>query len=205
MDGRIIIEVTSQEGQKNREYLRGVRCGLSWSSPSSPAYYCLLGQLVKSNVTGKFPLLLLKEGQEHLPGALFQKLADDMGTFYCREIYIDPSERFRSYIIMFDQFRERERNLQGLRLRPAPFFQSFSHGVFIIKEWIKDEALEISKESIVYNQLKIISVENLKENPEESFYAINGMRFVVGAFETSACSPPSRRVPPGPVSMRAWT
>jgi hypothetical protein len=205
MDGRIIIDVTSEEGQKNRYYLRGARCGLSWPSASSPAYYCLLGQSVIGNVTGKYPLLLLKEGHEQLPGTLFQKMADDMGTFYCREIYVDPSDKFRSYTVMFNQFRHRERNLQGLHLRPAPFFQSFSHGVFIIKEWIKDEALEISKESIVYNQLKTISAENLRENPEESFYAINGMRFVVGAFETSACSPPSRRVPPRPVSLEAWT
>lgn len=205
MNGQVVIEVTSEGGQKNRKCLRGIRCGLSWPFPGSPSYYCLLGQLMESNVTGKFPLLLLKEGHEQLPGTLLQKLANDIGTFYCKEIYIDPSERFRSYIVMFDQFRERERNLQGLHLRPAPFFQSFSHGVFIIKEWIKDEALEISKESIVYNQLKTISVENLKENPEESFYAINGMRFVVGAFETSACSPPSRRVPPGPISIGAWT
>lgn len=62
-----------------------------------------------------------------------------------------------------------------------------------------------TKESIVYKQLKTISVENLKENPEETFYAINGMRFVVEAFETSVCTPPSRRLPIEPIPLGTWT
>ena len=51
--------------------------------------------------------------------------------------------------------------------------------------------------------LKTISVENLKEKPEETFYAINGMRFVIEAFENSVCSLPSQRIPIEPIPSRA--
>ncbi len=52
---------------------------------------------------------------------------------------------------------------------------------------------------LLMRTLRFSSVVNLKENPEETFYATNGMRFVVGAFEISACSPPSRRAPSEPM------
>ena len=46
-------------------------------------------------------------------------------------------------------------------------------------------------------------MEDLKENLEETFYAINGMRFVIEAFENSVCSLPSQRIPIEPIPSRA--
>ena len=203
--GGIIIETHADGGQVKTDHLRGVRCGLSWPAAASPGYYCLVGQYSKSNPIGKYPLLLLREGQDQLVNSLFRKMFDDLGVFCGEEIYSDLSENFRSYMIAFGLYRRNERESQHLTLKFAPFYQSFVHGVSLIKEWKNEDALIIPKDTIVHNQLREMQVDDLKSNPEESFCAINGLRFVIGAFETSLISPPGRREVSPPVSPGAWT
>jgi len=203
--GGILIEITPEEGQPIRENYRGVRCGLSWPTPVSPGYYCLVGQISTSNSMGKYTLRLLKEDQDQILGLLFQKMGDDLGIFSGPEIYSDLSERFRSYMIAFAHYLKSERGSQAIRLKFAPFYQSFIHGVSLIKEWMKDEGLVIPKDTTVYTQLREIKTEDLKGNPEDVFYAINGLRYVVGAFETSLSSPTIRKPVPTKVLPGAWT
>ena len=203
--GDIIIEITADDGQVRPEYLRGVRCGLSWPTAVSPGYYCLVGQLFERNPAGKYLLMLLREGQEQLVNSLFQKMADDLGKFYGEEIYSDLSENFRSYMIAFNQYASDRDGSQDLCLLPVPFHQSFVHGVSLIKEWKKDDALFIPEGTIVHNQLREMKIEDLKSNPQEVFYAINGLRYVMGAFETFPISPPERREASPPDNFEAWT
>ena len=203
--GGILIEITPEQGQPIREYYRGMRCGLSWPTPVSPGYFCLVGQMSSSNSTGRFPLRLLKEGQDQTLGPLFQKMGDALGIFSGREVYSDLSERFRSYVTAIALYLRNERGAQGIRLKPAPFYQSFTHGVSLIKEWIKDEGLAIPKDTTVYTQLREIKTEDLKGNPEDVFFAINGLRYVIGAFETSLSSPSIRRPVPTEILPGAWT
>lgn len=156
----------------------------------------------------RFPLRFLREGQEEMPTKLFQTLFDEMGTFHYWEIFSDLSEKNRTYISAFDQERRSNRNLQNIRLNLAPFYQNFSHGVLLIKEWMKGEVLHIPRDTIVYNQLTTITAENSQADPERIFFAVNALRFVVGAFETSLAFPSpssnsgssSKPLPPG-----AWT
>ena len=53
----------------------------------------------------------------------------------------------------------------------------------MINEWMRMKALEIPENSLVYSQLKNVVVPNLEESPEKRFYAINGLRFVIAAFQ----------------------
>ncbi len=203
--GGLLIEISPEEGQPIREHYRGIRCGLSWPTPVSPGYYCLVGQYSKSDSFGKYPLRLLKEGQDQILRQLFQKMGDDLGIFYGREIYSDLSERFRSYVIAFAHYLKNERGSQGIRLKSAPFYQSFTHGVSLIKEWVKDKGLKIPQESTIYTQLREIKSDDLKGNPEDIFHAINGLRYVIGAFETSLPSPSIRRPVQTGILPGAWT
>jgi hypothetical protein len=205
---RIVIEITSDDGQTKEEYFRGVRCGLSYPSATSQGYFVLVGQYDKRNTTGKFPLRLLKEGQGETPGKLFQKLFDETGAFHCWEIFLDLSEKNFSYIYAFEQERGANRNLQDITLELAPYFQNFPHGVSLIKEWIADEALHIPRDTIVHSQLTAITAENMQADPERTFFAVNALRLVMGAFETSLSfpSPSSNRGPfPKPIPPEAWT
>jgi hypothetical protein len=203
----IWIEVAQEEGKTTREHFRGVRCGLAWPTAISPGFFCLVGQFSKSLPNGRYPLRLLKEGQGHVLNILFQNLFDDLGQFGAYEIFGDLTSKFQSYILDFNQHYT-SRRLQEVKLTPAPFYQSFSHGIYVIRSWIKDEALHIPTGTITRDQLKIIKEEDLKGDVEDRFFGINALRFVVSAYEVSPVypSPQVRRtistrvLPPG-----AWT
>ena len=207
-DGRIIIEIINEEGKAKRHFFRGVRCGLSWPSVTSPAYYCLVGQLSDGLASGKYPLRFLKEGESLSIGDLLQNHFDEMGIYSCWEVFSEVPrsivEDNRSYIAAFASIK-RERNLQTIKLLPAPFYQNYLHGVSLIKEWVQGEALYIPKETILHEQLRTIKVDSLQQNPENSFYAINALRYVVGAFETSVSTPSQGRKPSIPVAVEAWS
>ena len=201
------IEITQEDGKAAREHMRGVRCGLVWPTAASPGFYCLVGQLSKGLPNGRYPLRLLKEGHEHVLNVLFQNLFDDLGQFGAYEIFTDLSPRYQTYILDFNHHYT-SRRLQEVKLTPAPFYQSFSHGIYVIRSWIKDEALNIPIGTITREQLKMIKEEDLKGDVEGQFFGINALRFVVSAYEVSPVypSPPVRRtvstkvLPPG-----AWT
>jgi hypothetical protein len=201
------IEMTQEDGKTIREHFRGVRCGLAWPTAISPGFYCLVGQLSKSLPNGRYPLCLLKEGNEHILNVLFQNLFDDLGQFNAFEIFSDLSFKFQNYLLDFNQ-HYMSRKLQDVKLASAPFYQSFPHGVYVVRSWIKDEALHLPTDTIIREQLKMIKEEDLREGVEGQFYAINALRYVVSAYETSLVYPssPARRsvsskaLPPG-----AWT
>ena len=203
----IWIEVPQEDGELTKEHFRGVRCGLTWPTTATPGFYCLVGQFSRSLPNGRYPLRILKEGHEHVLNVLFRNLFDDLGQFGAYEIFGDLTSKYQSYILDFNQHYV-SRKLQDVKLTPAPFYQSFSHGVYVIRSWIKDEALHIPSGTISRDQLKMIKEEDLKGDVEDRFFGINALRFVVSAYEVSPVypSPPARRttsskvLPPG-----AWT
>jgi len=79
------------------------------------------------------------------------------------------------------------------------------YGVSLIKQWKKEGALVIPEGTILHNQLREMKSEDLKSNPEDSFCAINGLRYVIGAFETYPIYSSERREPSPPADFEAWT
>ena len=198
------IEITKENGQVEREQARGARAGLSWPSPGSPGFYVILGQLYKTLPNGKHPLRILKEGSNHIVNSLFQELVDNIAEFNGYEIFSDVSFRYQNYVQDFWRFHQ-DRRLQDIKLLSAPFFQSFGHGVYLIKEWIGDQALYIPEGSVAKEQLKRLEEHHLKENPEEEFFAVNALRFGLAAFTVSDWSPAKRTTSSKPLPRGAWT
>ncbi len=93
VSGSIIVEITSDDGQTKEEYFRGVRCGLAWPTAVSPGYFVLIGQYTKSNITGRFPLRFLREGQGETPAKLFQKLFNETGARRITAMFRPSSKR----------------------------------------------------------------------------------------------------------------
>jgi hypothetical protein len=110
-----------------------------------------------------------------------------LGAFNTEEIYTDTSIKCKGYVLDFTTFKKEKRPNQRIFLRSAPFYEDFSHGVFTIKGLVKKDRLIIPN-SIVYEQLKNIATKDLKENPEEKFFAVNALRFVIGSFEVFSCA-----------------
>ena len=199
------IEITKDNGQIEREHLRGARGGLSWPSSSSPGFYIILGQLSKTLPNGRRPLRFLKEGSHHIVSNLFQEMLNAMGEFQAYEIFSDVSFKYQNYILDFHHFY-RTRKLQRIKLLPAPYFQSFGHRIYVTKKWVQDGALEIGEAATLREQLRTIKEDDLKQNAQELFGGVNALGYVVAAFDVSDYSPSARRtVPSEPPPWGAWT
>jgi hypothetical protein len=182
--GFVTVEIINGDDDKGKVFsFRDPRCGLHWPSAGSPGFYVLIAESIKENITGGCSLQLLREGEDQIPSKLYEKMANDMGAFSVKDIYTDTSEQFKGYVLDFIKFKREERPRQPIYLRLAPFYQDFSHGVFTIREWVKKDALVIPKESVIYDQLKNITSQDLRGNPEEKFFAVDALRFAVGAFK----------------------
>ena len=203
--GGFWIEIAKDNGQVERKHLRGARAGLSWPSAGSPGFYVILGQLSQPLPNGRRPLLLVKEGSHHIVSNLFQEMLDSMGEFQAYEIFSDVSSKYQNYVLDFYHFHN-TRRLQKIRLLPAPFFQSFSHRIYVTKKWVQEEALYIGETAVTREQLRSIREEDLKQNAEEVFGGINALGYVVAAFDVSDYSPPAKRkIFPKDIPMGAWT
>jgi hypothetical protein len=215
IEGMTTLEIVDGE-KKEEKHINGVRCGLSWPNPVNPGgYFCLIGQEDKRVPTGERGLIFISEFEAQSIAALLQEMFDQLGTYGCFEIYAEilasewserPIEGIQSYLVAFDDYQT-SRKAQRVELLQAPFCKSFIHGVDIIKRWTTYiSALGIPRETIIRKQLSQINDEALKKSPENVFFAINALRYVLGAFEVSPIIP-KVGVETGsvPVPSGAWT
>ena len=125
----------------------------------------------------------------------------------CFEIFTEVSPRFETYIRALDLYCRSKRDLQDVKLCQAPYGESFLHGNDLITKWLKViKGLTIPKGFCIHSQLREIREDDLKGEPQNRFFAINGLRYVLGAFETSSIPESTQnRVPEKGVSPGAWT
>jgi hypothetical protein len=191
LNNLLVLEIKDDDGKTQEKTFLGVRCGLSWPISANPGgYYCLVAQEAKRLITGECPLLVIKEFQGLTMEALFRRMFDEMGMFGCFEIFTVVSKKFESYLLALDSYRRSTRDLQDIKILPAPFgdmtLQSFLHGNDMIAKWLKViKGLTIPKESGIRSQLREIREDDLKGEPHEKFFAVNALRYVLGAFQTS--------------------
>jgi hypothetical protein len=128
------------------------------------------------------PLLLLCERQvdDLSLETLFRQLGDDCTVTCCQDIYGQTEESFAEYTDAFYEY-ERAKSMYGT-LCPAHFPDNFDLGVSLIRDHSDKRLLELPKESILVEQLGQIRREDLKDNPDKRFYAINALRHAVAAF-----------------------
>jgi hypothetical protein len=169
-----------------------VRAGLSWPQGLAPAYYCILGEEFlgideegRREQKGKLKLFAEYEFPGISLNDFFAKLTDDCHLFCCDSIYTDYTfigDKFGDFAEAFYDYT-RNNNIKRGSIQPAPFVDNFLLGVSTIQDWIGTKRLELPEDTIVHQQLKRITKPDLEESPEVTFYAINGLRFVVGAFD----------------------
>ena len=61
--------------------------------------------------------------------------------------------------------------------------ENFQFGTILIRDHMKSQALEIGHDTIVASQLGSLTEAALLEKLEVEFYAVNALRFVVGALK----------------------
>jgi len=180
--------VAKQNGGTESLRYSAIRGGLSWPAGTMPGYHCILAEDFiyfdrdeGGDQRGKLHLLSEYEYPGMSIDAMFAKLTDDVTQLHCGEVYADTKEEYQDYLEAYESYRYDKKVRLG-RLDQAPFAENFQLGIALITDWLRTGRLVLPEQSIVREQLKQVSKQDLDESPENKFYAINGLRFVVAAF-----------------------
>lgn len=204
----LVLEITFDDGKKVDRQFTGSRVGLSWPVNENPGgYYCIVAQEAARSILGVQPLWVVSEYIPLTFEALVTRMFNDMGYYGAFEIFSDITESSHSFIEALEMQRRRDRNLQEIRLKPAPYPDKFLLGSNAITKWIKViKGLTIPRNFFIHSQLKGMRQNDLRPGVEESFYAVNALRYVVTAYETSAIPKTAKnRVVERGILPGAWT
>jgi hypothetical protein len=187
------------EGQEDRIY-QTLRAGLVWPNKSAPAYFCILGQLDQENASKRNPVIFLCENQTKELPLLFDKITDQAKILMCEEVYVDLTEDRRCFYDSFTDYCE-ETGARGLYLQQAPWPENFAYGLSLIRDWIAKHSLEIERGTVLADQLGKISEDLLEDTAkaEVDFFAVNALRYALGAFQKYTSRKPMKDIDYGPV------
>jgi hypothetical protein len=179
---KLIFQYSKEPGSMQRvdTYLT-TRAGISWPSPNSPGYYCILGLKDESTLTEKRPLVLLAEGEDELMEKFFERLSVTANRLFCNRIFanLEHNKGFEDSLFKF----VRQRKLEGIRPWDSSEFEDFDHGVSLIRQYKRNNALIISEKSILLTQIQSMTPDDLSEKFESRFYAVAALCRVLGSFE----------------------
>jgi len=180
--------VAKQDGSTESFSYSAVRGGLSWPMGTMPGYHCILGEEHiyfdrddLRNQRGKLHLLSECEYPGLSIDQMFDRLTDDAVQFHCGTVYTHTNEEYQDYLEAYRDFCYAKKVSLG-RLDQAPFAENFQLGIAFINDWLRTGRLVLPEQSIIREQLKQISKQELNDKPEDKFSSINGLRFALAAF-----------------------
>jgi hypothetical protein len=165
-----------------------IRAGIAWPYRSAPAYFCIFGQKGQKNAFKKHPLVFMAEAESEDLRALLQKLGDECSRLLCGDVYADFEEERQSYRGAISHAWA-DRKAMETSITQAPHARNFQYGTDMIREWVQDKALEIPSGTILSRQLGNLPKPETWEDPEEQFYAVNALRYVLGSAKDYSWTP----------------
>jgi len=172
----------SESGQKIIP-CHDIRGALVWPTEKKPAYYCLFGQRTDINNYGKLPLLFVIERTAEWPRELFMRMLMDSRVYQCRLWYNDMKPENMDLMSLFYDFC-RYQKANDIEIDKAPIVGKFHIGIRFIKEWMKTKSIEgLEPGTILYRHLYNLARMDLGENPEEKYYALVAMQYIVASIE----------------------
>jgi hypothetical protein len=191
--GGISHVIYLEGGSTETRRYAAIRAGLSWPRGDMVAYHCILGEIRAAHQhRGRLHLLAEREYPNLSIESIFDRLTDDLVLMKCQDVYTLTDEKlYTDYIEAYQAYMIEKK--VNARLDQAPFADNFQLGILTVKDWLRMGRLELPEKSIVREQLKRISKYELdpKQKPERKYHAINGLRYVLAAFQKFV--PPRKR------------
>ena len=186
----IIHEVDIGGGAIRKERYIGVRLGVSWPTQKAKGAYVVLGQPVQDRLDAFSPPLTLLDEYEYNGLSLdefFGRLTDSYSLLSCEIIYCDTDNQ--SLYTAFLDYLDRHR-LGYVTTIGAPYLKDFFAGISVANDWLTARKLELHKDSLTRAELRSISREDLRQEPELRFPLANALRFAIAGFRKFPARPP---------------
>ena len=167
-----------------------VRMGLHWPTSHSPACFVIVSQQYTGPHKpgeGEPPVGTREVLAEYVPESLgmnqfYRQVGQMAKKLFCRRVYaVLPEDRMQHGHLqdLMDYARESDCDIYVHEaLDDGEFFLSISR----IKDSIDDGNLLVPDNTVVYDQLKGMTREDLKDSPEEFFYCIDALGHVIDGY-----------------------
>jgi hypothetical protein len=179
----VVLVFHAKDGKPYRiDTYHTTRAGISWPGVDSPGYYCILGLKKDARtLSGKKPLVLLDEDEQSTLDRFFERLVIRDKKYLCDMAFanLEKNPGFENSLRRFVD----ERKMDALYPRDSSEFENINHATVLINQRLKDEGLVIPKDSILARQAGSMTPDDLKDRPEERFYAVMALFRVLGSFE----------------------
>jgi hypothetical protein len=175
------IEVQYSDDTMDRVHVQKVCGGLMLPTAQSRAYFCILGQLLDRNSKFKHPCILLSETEADLPEQFYKLLCNEARKLLCWSFFCDYTDSNYEFRVSLSKYL-RKRDLSRVSIK-FPYIGDWVNGVLTIRQYSKDGALEIPKDSIMGRQLGQMEPDDQQESQRSRFYAVDALRCVLGGFE----------------------
>jgi hypothetical protein len=169
--GEVLLQYEARDGRPRRvESYHLTRAGVSWPGADCPGYYCIFGLKNAPSISQSPPIELLDEGEHSILEKFFEHMILQSNRYRCESMFANLEKR-EGYLDSLRRF-VRERKLEMPRLLDSSVFENLNYGVALIKQRIIDDELVASKGSILGRQVGSITPDDLRERPEDRFYAV---------------------------------
>ena len=201
--GRFIIHIVMNGNDEDRIRYVSVRAGVSFPSQDAAGAFCVVGQEMDDKFeTAPAPLVLLDEWE--FPGlsvdGFWDKVSDALVLHGAKPVYFDTEDE--ANLLAFQDYCSRKKlNIDYLA---APFADNFFTGLSTANDWLREGRLDLHKTSLVRNQLKSLTREDLRDSPETKFPLVNSLRHVLSGFRKYPPSKPLSLGMMGERSPSAW-
>lgn len=169
-----------------------VRGGITWPTSSAPGYFILLGLKKERDLAGKRPAAFLVEGQHTERDRFFEMLVAQARKYHAQQLFANLSDRFSGFRFSLEQFI-RNRGAVGLNVFDSSTFPDTEYSVSMIRQAGRDGRLSLPVNTTVVSQLKSMTKDDLKGNPEEEFFAVHALAQALLSWELYPWQKPRKR------------
>lgn len=158
-----------------------MRAGISWPGMDSPGYCCIFGLKDDRTFMGNKPLVLLDEFEKSILDEFFERLVIRTRKNMCAMTLAN----LENYPIFEDSLRRfvDKRKMEAHLPYDSSEFENLNHATVLINQKLHEGSLIIPKDTILGRQLGSITPDDVREKPEERFYAVMALARVIGSFE----------------------
>lgn len=163
---------------------QSIRIGLIWPSTEHPAFFVAGGMEIEDKYSpsshGVIRVIEQSEIEDLSLDTLFNDLTDSYTLMKCDSIYVDKGEGKKDFCNHLYDYLDKK-NLRSLNVYDVPYKDIVSR-FSTIKVFNDSGCLIVDKGSLLFQDLQGISRAHLKDNPEEHFYRLNGLGFLIASF-----------------------
>ena len=168
-----------------------VRIGLVWPGTANPAFFVVGGMETEDELffsaQGVIRIIEEAEFEDLSLNRLFDAVTSSYTSACAEVIYCDF--KLEDYRNRFWEYLDRN-NLRNVNSMDVPYKDVILR-LSTIKDFNDSGSLLIDKGSLLFQDLQGISRSHLKDSPEERFYRLNGLGYLISGF---AKFPPVKRL-----------